>query len=87
MVLKCLNYIYRLSIDLTFFTWSPFVWMKNWYQMRKDFTREKTSLIVAPPRGRLMPLLLNNLPLSICIITQMLYIYYSVQHVINKYGL
>lgn len=37
MVLKCLNHIYRLSTDVMFFTWSPFVWMKiNWWQMRKD---------------------------------------------------
>lgn len=58
MVLKCLNHIYRLSTDVMFFTWSPFVWMKiNWRQMRKDSVkwRQKTYWIVAPPSGRLWP--------------------------------
>lgn len=56
MVLKCLNHIYRLSTDVMFFTWSPFVWMKiNWWQMRKDSSKrfEETYWIVAPPSGRL----------------------------------
>lgn len=54
MVLKCLNHIYRLSTDVMFFTWSPFVWMKiNWWQMRKDSAKrvEETYWIAAPPSG------------------------------------
>ncbi len=54
MVLKCLNQIYRLSTDVMFFTWSPFVWMKiNWWQMRKDSVKwvGATYWIIAPPSG------------------------------------
>lgn len=53
MVLKCLNHIYRLSTDVMFLTWSPFVWMKiNWRQMRNPATRMRDSgWIVASPGG------------------------------------
>lgn len=56
MVLKCLNHIYRLSTDVMFFTWSPFVWMKiNWWQMRKDSAKRVEDIywIAAPPSGYL----------------------------------
>lgn len=54
MVLKCLNHIYRLSTDVMFFTWSPFVWMKiNWRQIRKDSAKrfEDIYWVVATPSG------------------------------------
>lgn len=53
MVLKCLNHIYRLSTDVMFFTWSPFVWMKiNWWQMRNSTKRVKDTVwSIAAPSG------------------------------------